>query len=61
MLESFNILGVFIADFAAGIAAECHFAYALLKGVFRTEIGKVVICPCDRGYRKIYLVFVKHL
>ena len=59
--ENGGILGVFVAHFTACEACESHFGNALFEGIFRTEIGHIVICPCNGGDSEFYFVFVEHI
>ena len=48
-LQLGRVLRIFVADLAAGIARERHFAHDLAEAVLRAELRHIIVAPADRG------------
>ena len=60
LLQLGRILGILVADLAAGEARQRHLADGLLEGVLRAQLRHIVVAPADGCDAQEYVVGIKH-
>ena len=60
-LQLSGVLGVLVADLAAGEASQSHLADDLTEGVLGAQLGHIIIAPADGGDAKMDFFLIEHI